>query len=61
MEKNVTRNQVCSWLKKEDTKGFSMISDQELSIFLNGLIVQFRGKKDGELPQIEKNLNLIKL
>ncbi|WP_394348520.1 YehS family protein [Litoribacter populi] len=31
--------------------------DKDLSAFLNGLIIDKRGKKDGEQPKPEKNLN----
>lgn len=53
----VTRAQTSDWLKKDDDPAFQPISDQELATFLNGLIVEKRGKKDGPQPVPEKKLN----
>ncbi len=47
---DVTREQVSDWLKKEDDPAFQECSDTELAIFLDGLINDRRGKKDG--PQV---------
>ncbi len=57
----VKREQVANWLKREDEPFFEAIIDKELATFLNGLIVEKRGKKDGEEPKPEKTLtnNLI--
>ncbi len=52
----VTREQVCDWLKKEDDPSFKVCSDPELAIFLNGLINEKRGKKEGAQPEPEKRL-----
>ena len=57
MEQTRTRQQVCAWLKQDDSVGFLQISDRNLATFLNGLIVKFRGKKDGELPVTESSTN----
>ena len=53
----VTRAQISDWLKKDDDPAYQQLSDQELATFLNGLIVEKRGKKDGPQPVPEKNLN----
>lgn len=53
----VTGNQVTRWLKKEDDPAFIECADVELATFLNGLITEKRGKKDGPLPVPEKRLN----
>lgn len=53
----VTREQVSDWLKKEDDPAFQNCTDKQLAIFLNGLIIDKRGKKDGPLPEPEKRLN----
>lgn len=53
----VTRAQISDWLKKEDDDAFIDMSDSELAIFLNGLINDKRGKKEGSKPEIEKRLN----
>ncbi len=54
---DVTREQVSDWLKKEDDPTFKSLHDIKLAIFLNGLINDRRGKKEGEQPQPEKELN----
>ncbi len=54
---NVTREQISNWLKKEENPGYIEISDSELAVFLNGLINEKRGRKDGPLPEPEKRLN----
>jgi len=54
---NVTRSEVCNWLKKDNDPGFAFITDLQLAIFLNGFIIEKRGKKDGEMPIPEKQLS----
>jgi uncharacterized protein YehS (DUF1456 family) len=53
----VTREQVSDWLKKEDDPTFKSLHDIKLAVFLNGFINDRRGKKEGEQPKPEKNLN----
>lgn len=53
----VTREQVSSWLKHDDKPDFKELSDQQLAIFLNGLINKKRGKKEGAQPEPEKKLS----
>ncbi|TDB65946.1 YehS family protein [Arundinibacter roseus] len=52
-----TRAEVSDWLKKEDDPAFKTIIDLHLAIFLNGFIVEKRGKKEGEEPIPEKKMN----
>jgi len=52
----VTRDQISDWLKKDDDPAYKECSDTELAIFLNGLIIEKRGKKDGPQPEPEKRL-----
>ncbi len=54
---HVTREQVCNWLKKDDDAASQKCSDTQLASFLNGLISDKRGKKEGLQPQTEKRLN----
>jgi uncharacterized protein YehS (DUF1456 family) len=49
----ITRAQISSWLKKEDTSGYEECSDLMLAVFLNGFINEKRGKRDGEQPKPE--------
>lgn len=57
--------EVKSWLLKEDQEGYQELTDIKLAIFLNGLVSEMRGKRQGPQPQPEKRLNnnliLIKL
>ncbi len=53
----VAREQISDWLKKDDDAAYKSCSDMQLAIFLNGLIIDKRGKKDGPLPEPEKKLN----
>ena len=52
----VTRSQVSDWLKRDDDPDYKELSDRELAIFLNGLINDKRGKKDGPQPEPESRL-----
>ncbi len=53
---SVTRAEVSDWLKKDDDKAFMPLPDIALAAFLNGLIIERRGKKEGEQPAIERKL-----
>ena len=53
----VTRAQISDWLKKDDDPAFQQLSDLELATFLNGLIIEKRGKKEGPPPEAEKRLD----
>ncbi len=52
----VTRTQISDWLKKDDDPAYQEIGDTLLATFLNGLIIEKRGKKDGPQPVPEKKL-----
>jgi len=54
---NVTRTQISDWLKKEDDPAQLNLYDDQLAIFLNGFIIDKRGKKEGPQPKPEKHLN----
>ena len=53
----VSRAQVSNWLKKDDDDAQEKLSDEDLAIFLNGLIIENRGRKEGPPPIPEKKLN----
>lgn len=53
----VTRAQISDWLKKDDDPALKTMEDYQLAFFLNGLINDKRGKKEGEQPIPEKRLN----
>ena len=55
-ECKVEREQVTAWLKKDDDPECQKCNDVNLASFLNGLINEKRGKREGEQPEPEKNL-----
>jgi len=55
--KEVTRAEVSDWLKDEEDEAHVEMEDKMLAIFLNGLIVDKRGKKEGPQPALETFLN----
>ena len=52
-----TRAEISDWLKKEDDADYRKCSDPQFASFLNGLIIEKRGKKDGPQPEPETVLN----
>lgn len=52
----VVREQIRDWLLKEDDPAFQKCSDVELAMFLNGLIIDRRGKKEGPQPEPEQHM-----
>ena len=54
---DVQKAEVCDWLRKEDDPLFIGIADKELAIFLNGLIIEKRGKREGPQPEPEDPLS----
>ena len=56
-ELEVTRAQISDWLKPEEDPAFKKLSDTEMAVFLNGLINDKRGKKEGPQPVPEKELS----
>ena len=55
-ELEVTREQISDWLKKDEDEDFRPCTDNQLALFLNGLIIDKRGNKDGPKPAAEKSL-----
>lgn len=53
----VTRGEYTAWMKKEEEEGYKEMPDIDLAAFLNGLIIDKRGKKEGPLPKPERRLN----
>lgn len=53
----VTRAQISDWLKKDIDPAYVALSDFQLAVFLNGLIIEKRGKKEGAQPIPENRLN----
>lgn len=55
-ECKVTRAEISDWMKKEEDPDYKKLKDVQLATFLNGLIIDKRGKKDGPQPVPEKSL-----
>lgn len=53
----VSRAEISDWMKKDDDPDFKELYDKELAVFLNGFIIEKRGKKEGQAPVSEKSLN----
>lgn len=53
----VSREVLSKWLKKEDDADYLFCKDVELATFLNSLINEKRGKREGEQPKTETVLN----
>ncbi|MCP3675132.1 MAG: DUF1456 family protein, partial [Gammaproteobacteria bacterium] len=56
-ELEVSREEISNWLKKDDDAAFVELTDEQLATFLNGLINEKRGKKEGPQPIPEKRLS----
>lgn len=52
----VTREQISSWLKKEDDADFQPCTDLQFARFLDGLIIDRRGPKEGPQPEPQERL-----
>ena len=52
----VTRELVCDWLKPEEDEDHQSCMDVELATFLNGLINDRRGRREGAQPEPEERL-----
>ncbi len=53
----IDRTLLSEYLKKDDDTAFKNLPDKSLAHFLNGFIIEKRGKKDGVEMQAEKVLN----
>ena len=60
-DQKVSRELISNWLKKDDDPAQVVMSDVQMATFLNGLIDEKRGKKEGVARPPEKKLtnNLI--
>lgn len=53
---DVDRPTITNWLKKEEDPKFVEITDKQLATFLNGFIIEKRGKREGPQPEPENPL-----
>lgn len=60
-ELEVSRAQISNWLKKDDDAAYVECTDKELATFLNGMIVDKRGKREGpqSAPETKLSNNII--
>jgi len=56
-EREVTREQVSAWMKKDDDPDLQDLETPMLATFLNGLINNKRGKREGPQPEPEPRLS----
>lgn len=56
LDEQVTESQISAWLKKVKDPELVKLKDLELSVFLNALICELRGKKEGVQPQAEDEI-----
>ncbi|WP_154223371.1 DUF1456 family protein [Marinicella rhabdoformis] len=65
VDRAVTDQQVNTWLKRDDEPEFIAMGDEDLIDFLDALIIEKRGKKDGPSvrfkQKLDNNLILMKL
>ncbi|HEY6530455.1 MAG TPA: DUF1456 family protein [Cellvibrionaceae bacterium] len=52
-----SREDVSAWLKTDDKPDFVELTDHQLASFLNGFIIEKRGRKEGAQPEAETRLN----
>lgn len=53
----ITAEQLTNFYKEKDEASYIELLDVELASFLNGLIIEKRGKKDGPQHQAEQEIN----
>lgn len=56
-EHDVEQETLFTWLKKDDDPLLVSMTDKELATFLNGLIIEKRGKREGPKPVAEDPLS----
>lgn len=50
----ITEGEILSLLKKDDDEGFTPCNDKLMRLFLDGLIINRRGRRDGDAPAAVK-------
>ncbi|MBU2883053.1 DUF1456 family protein [Psychrosphaera sp. B3R10] len=53
----VENAQLTSWLAKDEDERYKSLPDEAFANFLNGLIIERRGKREGPSPAAETTLN----
>jgi len=55
--RQVSRATMSDWLKRDDDPAFLPCPDEALAVFLNGVITDRRGAREGPPPPVEKRLS----
>ena len=53
----ISSDQLTDFFKEKDDDAYQELADIQLASFLNGLIIEKRGKQDGPRPEAEKVIN----
>lgn len=56
-DREVSIEQLHAWFREEDNPAYCTLEDRDFSIFLNALIDDKRGKKEGHKPPVEQRLS----
>ena len=56
-DRDVSRAMVSSWMKQDRDPDYQLMRDIDLAVFLNGLIIDKRGRREGSVPNPEQKLN----
>ena len=56
VDRKISIEQLHAWFRDEDHSDYKSLKDTDLALFLDGLIIEKRGKKEGVEPQVEKTL-----
>lgn len=57
VDRKLEAEQLKNWLRKDEDPEFQEITDKELASFLNALIIEKRGRREGPLPIAEDPLS----
>jgi len=57
VEYETNREEISNWLKQDNHEDYVSCGDVQFASFLNGFIIEKRGKQDGALPVAEKVIN----
>lgn len=56
-DSDVTEAELSDWFRKDDDIDLVEMTDREMATFLNGLIIEKRGRREGPQPKPEDRLN----
>ncbi len=51
-----SRTEISAWMKQDEDPDYTNCPDSRLAAFLNGLIIEKRGRRDGDQPKPESRL-----